>query len=239
MLLRRLLSHVRGENWFAVVLDLFVVVVGLFLGLQIDNWWQAHKDAKLESTYLVEIREDFELNKSQLQISTAALEKLIRDMIALLEQSALAEPGMTAAELNALFSSIQSMPTFIPISRAYSNLTGSGDLKLIRSRELKNALADYYAMAQLSQLVQNTHEMELVQTFQPYIIDHLDYLAVAATSIDDFPIPPSLEEARILEVIHARQFRNMVVQKWVIGTDLLGQHRKMLERTNQVLTLLK
>ena len=67
MLLRRLSAHVRGENWFAVVLDLLVVVVGLFIGLQLDTWWEEQKDVQLESAYLLEIREDFEANKSSLQ----------------------------------------------------------------------------------------------------------------------------------------------------------------------------
>jgi hypothetical protein len=131
------------------------------------------------------------------------------------------------------------MAAFFPVDRAYSNLTGSGDLKIIRSRPLKNALADYYRAAQVTVLVQNTHEMDLVQIYEPYIIEHLDYLAVALGRVDDFPLPPPVEEASILDVLATRQFRNIVVQKWVIATDLLYQHRQMLERTNKVLQLLE
>ena len=58
MLLRRFTSHVRAENWFAVFLDLCVVVVGLFIGLQIDTWWEGRKEARFEGTYLLEIQED-------------------------------------------------------------------------------------------------------------------------------------------------------------------------------------
>jgi hypothetical protein len=59
MLFRRISAHLRGENWFAVVLDLVVVVVGLFFGLQIDTWWAGQKEARIETAYLQEIREDF------------------------------------------------------------------------------------------------------------------------------------------------------------------------------------
>jgi hypothetical protein len=81
--------------------------------------------------------------------------------------------------------------------------------------------------------------MELVQTFQPYIIDNLDYAAVKRDLVDDFPLPASSEEARILEVLGTRQFRNVVVQKWVISTDLLDQYRGMLKRTDEVLQMLE
>ena len=131
------------------------------------------------------------------------------------------------------------MAPFLPVNRAYANLTGSGDLKLIQSRPLKNALAEYYAAAKITLLVQNTHEMELVQIYEPYIIENLDFSAVALGRVDDFPLPPPIEEASILDVLATRQFRNIAVQKWVIATDLLNQARQMLERTNNVLKLLE
>ena len=239
MLLRRFSSHVRAENWFAVFLDLIVVVVGLFIGLQIDTWWEGRKEARFEGTYLLEIREDFELNKLVLEEMTARLEGIIRSMLVLQQQSALASPSLPVAELNENFVSISRMAAFIPVNRAYANLTGSGDLKLIQSRALRNALAEYYTAAKVTVLVQNTHEMELVQVFEPYIVENLDYLAVAISRVDDFPLPPPVEEASILDVLTTRKFRNILAQKWVITTDLLNQHRGMLERTNNVLRLLE
>ncbi len=239
MLLRRISAHVRGENWFAVVLDLLVVVVGLFLGLQIDTWWEGQKEARIESTYLQEIREDFELNRSSLHEQISDVEQIIRSMIVLHEQSTLVESSFSIVELNQNFSLINDMPTFVIATRAYVNLTGSGDLKLLQNRPLKNLLAAYYAAADLTALVQATHEMELVQTFQPYIIDNLDYAAVKRDLVEDFPLTASSEESRILDVLDTRQFRNVVVQKWVISTDLLDQFRGMLKLTDEVLQMLE
>jgi hypothetical protein len=239
MLLRRFLSHVRSENWFAVFLDLLVVVFGLFIGLQIDTWWEAQRESRFEGAYLTELREDFELNQSSLEISLAELEEIAQSIIALHEAAVLKTPNTSVSELNQNFRSISSMPTFFPVNRAYSNLTGSGDLRLIQSRQLKNALADYYAAAQLTLLVQNTHEMELVQIYEPYIIANLDYAAVQTTYIDDVSLPPPLEESSILDVLGTREFRNVLTQKWVITTDLLDQHRGMLDRTQKILQLLE
>jgi hypothetical protein len=233
------MSHVRTENWFAVFLDLLVVVVGLFIGLQIDTWWEAQRESRFEGAYLTELREDFELNQSSLESSLADLEKIAQNIVALHEVAALKTPDMSVSELNEKFRSIASMPTFFPVNRAYTNLTGSGDLRLIRSRQLKNALADYYAAAQLTLLVQNTHEMELVQIYEPYMIANLDYAAVQKIPVADFPLPPPLEESSILNVVGTREFRNVLTQKWVITTDLLGQHRGMLERTKKILQLLE
>jgi hypothetical protein len=239
MLLRRISEHVRSQNWFAVVLDLLVVVVGLFLGLQVDTWWEGRKEARIESSYLQEIREDFEFNRASLLDQISETEQIIRSMVTLHQQSTLENPTLSIAELNENFSSISVMPTFVIATRAYGNLIGSGDLKVLRNRKLKNLLAAYYAAADLTALVQTTHEMELVQTFQPYIIDNLDYAAVKRNWVDDFPLTAPSEEARLLEVLNTRPFRNIVVQKWVISTDLLDQFRRMLQRTDEVLQMLE
>jgi hypothetical protein len=39
MPIRRIVEHVRIQNWVAIVLDLIVVVVGIFLAFQIDRWY--------------------------------------------------------------------------------------------------------------------------------------------------------------------------------------------------------
>lgn len=38
MLLRSLTKHIREQNWFAVFLDFFIVVVGILIAFQITNW---------------------------------------------------------------------------------------------------------------------------------------------------------------------------------------------------------
>lgn len=38
MLLRRVIEHVKTQNWTAVVLDFVIVVVGVFIGIQVSNW---------------------------------------------------------------------------------------------------------------------------------------------------------------------------------------------------------
>lgn len=238
MILRRFMLHVRSENWFAVFLDFVVVVVGLFIGLQIDTWWEANRESRLEVAYLSELREDFEHNKSRLQNAISRDEDIIHSIIVLHEQSALESPGLSVQQLNDAFRSVLSMPAFVAVSRAYANLVGSGDLRLIQSRSLKNALAEYYAADELTMLVQSTHEMELVQIYEPYIIENLDYAAVQMTRVDDLTLPPPIDESSILDALSTRTFRNILTQKWVITTDLLNQHRNMLERTNRILRLL-
>jgi len=53
MSLRRILHHFRTQNWTAVCIDLVVVVVGVFVGIQVANW----NESRLETERKNEIVE--------------------------------------------------------------------------------------------------------------------------------------------------------------------------------------
>ncbi len=44
MILRKFMKHVRDQNWFAVTLDVIVVITGIFLGMQVTDWNEQHKE---------------------------------------------------------------------------------------------------------------------------------------------------------------------------------------------------
>jgi len=58
MILRRMLDRIREQDWAAVAIEIGLVVVGVFLGLQVSNWSDARKERALEATYLARIAED-------------------------------------------------------------------------------------------------------------------------------------------------------------------------------------
>ena len=41
MILRRISEHVKAQNWFAVGVDLVIVVVGVFIGIEVQQWADA------------------------------------------------------------------------------------------------------------------------------------------------------------------------------------------------------
>lgn len=52
MLLRRVTRHFQKQNWFAVLVDFVIVVVGVFVGLQVQDWNDARKE-RLEERVLL------------------------------------------------------------------------------------------------------------------------------------------------------------------------------------------
>src|SRR5512147_1389332 len=58
MLLRRVIEHVREQNWTAIAIDFVIVVIGVFVGIQVSNWNEARVERQLVRGHLTEIAGD-------------------------------------------------------------------------------------------------------------------------------------------------------------------------------------
>ncbi|MEO1250921.1 MAG: hypothetical protein AAFW81_01085 [Pseudomonadota bacterium] len=60
MLLRRVIEHVKAQNWTAVALDFVIVVVGVFVGLQVQQWAEEQTRKSQEAAYLQRLHDEVE-----------------------------------------------------------------------------------------------------------------------------------------------------------------------------------
>jgi hypothetical protein len=60
MILRRIASAFRRQDWFTVAVETMIVVMGVFLGLQVNNWNEAQRDREREALYLERLHADVE-----------------------------------------------------------------------------------------------------------------------------------------------------------------------------------
>lgn len=70
MVIRRIHDHVAHHNWFAVAIDLAIVIIGVFLGIQVNNWNLARltrEQAREDRAMLID---DLEANQQNLATRT-------------------------------------------------------------------------------------------------------------------------------------------------------------------------
>ena len=73
MLLRKITKHVKEQNWFAIGIDFFIVVIGVFIGLQAANWNAARTDAIREQEIFADLLEDLQADHGSLSTSLQVL----------------------------------------------------------------------------------------------------------------------------------------------------------------------
>ena len=44
MILRHIAENLRNENWIALMIGLVAVVLGIFIGFQVDRWYEEQRE---------------------------------------------------------------------------------------------------------------------------------------------------------------------------------------------------
>jgi len=80
MILGRLAHAIREQNWFTVVLEVVIVVIGIFIGLQVDDWNQRRlereSDQRALALFVDELQLMLEEASVDLKFVTASMQDL-------------------------------------------------------------------------------------------------------------------------------------------------------------------
>jgi hypothetical protein len=79
MAVRRFRDHIAEHNWFAVGIDVLVVVLGVFLGLQANNWNENRLDRQRGEQYRQRLIDDLEANEQDFR-TRVAYYRQVRDV---------------------------------------------------------------------------------------------------------------------------------------------------------------
>ncbi len=144
MLLRRVIEHVKAQNWTAVALDFVIVVVGVFIGIQVSNWNDARALSKRADQSLVELRNDFTAIDAAAVELAGFYEALIHDLEVLVR--AIDAGKFESDDANAIKAALAYGDIFAdppPPSGTFRDLERSGNLILIENKELRLRLIEY------------------------------------------------------------------------------------------------
>ena len=144
MRLRSLTKHVKDQNWFAVGLDFFIVVFGVFVGLQVQQWALERQRQNSEGQYLMRLHGEVEL----LIASRASYDRTRPRASALLGEAVdILASGSDAIQLSpahcsaiATSSKMTIPPADLPTVR---ELLSSGRLDIILSIDVREAILIY------------------------------------------------------------------------------------------------
>jgi hypothetical protein len=146
MILHSLLQHARETNWFLVIVELLVVVVGLWGAFQLDNWKQQRQDAASERFYLNQLHAELlaAIPETQRRLDNS---REVVDLVAgavLLLQRPDGRAGLDPEQCRSLFrvSILSGTPATLT---TLQELIHGGTLALVRDRELKTMLYRFHA----------------------------------------------------------------------------------------------
>ena len=147
MIVRHLADAIRGQNWFTVLIELTVVVVGIFLGLQIDDWNERRKENSLERGYIERLEAEVDANIAVYQAAIQRAEetdRLYRDYFDYLRDPAVASPD--ESELLGVLCRVGIQSRLRFDNTVYDELVSTGRLDIIGYIELTRSLKTYWTV---------------------------------------------------------------------------------------------
>ena len=82
MILRRLAHAIRQQNWFTVVLEVAIVVLGILIGLQVDDWNQQRLERASDQRALHLFIDELQLMQEEAAIDLKYVTESLQDLSA-------------------------------------------------------------------------------------------------------------------------------------------------------------
>ena len=145
MLLRSITKHVKDQNWFAVFLDFFIVVVGILIAFQITNWSEGRQQAKLGDVYLTRLGEDLVAMETYLVDridKTNAQHALTVQLLQSASNHEISDETLIKATQK-FFTEGWVTPNLSVVDTVFADLSSTGNLNLINENTRKK-ITTYY-----------------------------------------------------------------------------------------------
>jgi hypothetical protein len=230
MILRRLAKAMTEQKWLTVVVELVIVVLGIFIGLRVTEWSDDRKLERQEAVYLGILHNDVEAMQGNVRSRMARREALAATMRAALTGLESCDASAdTRAALEETFESYQSGPGIGIIDATYNEMVSSGSLARIGNQDLKRAIATTF-----SELNTLNARLNSFRVSMP-VVDRIVWKRVAY-SIDTagvikvrFDVPAMCDDSEL---------RNAVVEMIDIQHDGVTTFNRALEKLDGLLSAL-
>jgi len=170
-----LMSENKTSKYFKYAIgEIILVVIGILIALQINNWNENRKNRITEADYYCRILDDFELNEKLVdknyELTTNRI-KLTKALIKDLNNM----PNDRSVILNKFTAALRHDAS-LPSNIAFEDITSSGQLKLLTDIKLKNRLIEHSIFLNNSLNLLKENRNEIVKRYTDFeLITELGY----------------------------------------------------------------
>jgi hypothetical protein len=244
MLLRQISKNVRSQNWTAVVLDLAIVVLGIFLGLQVSQWYERQQEKALEHSILQRLHAEFEDRSA----AAAGAIRFHQDEIISLNLilQSLKANSLDDSKNVQFRDGLQSAMSFdLGPSRSgtYIEILSSGQFRLLGDQQLRSALSSYDDLVTKAALLFSTFQQNQ-RKHESFFYRHVSRGPPREVELGGSPtgvifMHGEISEPDLVAMAADKEFLDVLKRLIEYHTNYQFWHGNINRSANQVLDLLK
>lgn len=151
MILRRLVQNLKQQHWTGVFIELAIVVLGVFMGMQVSNWNQQRELDQQSELFTARLKADMRVNDWSYQF----LLGYNREVLANANRAVAALEGKATLSDEDLLVSAYHATQYRQYNRrgsTYAELISTGGIGLIRDRVLRDTAIRLYNISTFDNL---------------------------------------------------------------------------------------
>lgn len=167
MILERLRRAIREQNWFAVVLEVCIVVLGVVLGFQVTAWGQARADRAQEQVYLRQLAVDLQETERRM-LTVDSLNRPGAEALVKFIRAFSADPRPPTDSLFRWGWETRYIEQETPVLGTAEALVSTGDIRLIRDDSLRSAIMTYLDEMRLGINIGESISIAYIRRYEGY-----------------------------------------------------------------------
>lgn len=188
---RRIRQQLLTENKFQKYLmyaigEIILVVVGILLALQFNNWSTEKANETKEEWYLINMVEDIEYQREELKYMKEHYENCVKASESILRSYKKNKDFQNIDSLNEKLNLLMEVDNFPNINNTYQELVSSGQQALIKSKELSVSIIDYYLYSEDNYIdIKNNNDNVYYRELHPMFYDLAQIVIIQDELYDD------------------------------------------------------
>lgn len=165
MILRRVIGHFRKQEWTAIAIDFVIVVAGVFVGLQVQEWNADRQTRAKSADFSERLREDLRMEAWQYEF----LIKYNQDVLANANRAIAALSGEGQLSDEQLLVSVYRASNYKYYERrraTYDELISTGAIGLITDTNLRQTAVSVFTNPLFNVITQEGKESNLRKIFR-------------------------------------------------------------------------
>lgn len=174
---KKLLEEDNVRKYFFYALgEIFLVVIGILIALNINNWNEEQNKVQEEVVILKSIKEEFQENLSTLEVSIERAERRRGNCLSILNYTTQEKPVISKAKSDSLIFGGLTTHVTVELSDAYlQDLLSTGKIHYIQNNQLKKLLIKWEKdVIEIREDEARIFE-ERSRIIKPFLLEHYSY----------------------------------------------------------------
>jgi len=173
--------------------EILLVVIGILIALQVNNWNTNRLDHIEETALLMQLKTEFLSNKTQLEEKIALREQGVNSILHVLQMIDDEISYATgSSELDSLLAAALPVYTFDPQYGVMNQLLQAGKLSLVQSDSLRELLANWSGIVADLKETENDYSSFNRNDYRPFLYRQANYRSIISSRIRDGVVTPTL-----------------------------------------------